>query len=131
MTTEAAFLDAILAEPDNDTPRLVFADWLDDRGDMADRARAELIRVQCELVRWVPDLRRRTELQRREEELIQAHAQYWVGRNWDWPARCKLKRSINSIGMDFALIPAGTILMGSPESEAHRAADEGPQHEVT
>ena len=35
-----------------------------------------------------------------------------------------------SIGMKFALIPAGKFLMGSPDSEAKRADDEGPQHLV-
>jgi formylglycine-generating enzyme required for sulfatase activity len=37
----------------------------------------------------------------------------------------------NSVGMKLALIPAGTFLMGSPEDEAQRAGDEGPQHRVT
>lgn len=41
-----AFLRAIFADPDNDLPRLVFADWLDERGESA---WAELIRLQCEL----------------------------------------------------------------------------------
>jgi uncharacterized protein (TIGR02996 family) len=35
MTEEAAFVAAILAAPRDDTPRLVFADWLDERGDPA------------------------------------------------------------------------------------------------
>jgi uncharacterized protein (TIGR02996 family) len=38
-----AFLTAILAEPDSDAPRLVYADWLDERGD----PHGELIRLQC------------------------------------------------------------------------------------
>ena len=42
----AAFLRAICAAPDDDTPRLVFADWLDEHGDAK---RAEFIRVSCEL----------------------------------------------------------------------------------
>jgi uncharacterized protein (TIGR02996 family) len=46
--TEDAFLQAIRDAPDDDAPRLVYADWLDESGDPA---RAELIRVQCELVR--------------------------------------------------------------------------------
>ncbi|MBY0456405.1 MAG: TIGR02996 domain-containing protein, partial [Gemmataceae bacterium] len=46
-----ALLAAIRANPDEDTPRLAFADWLDEHGDEADRARAEFIRVQCELAR--------------------------------------------------------------------------------
>jgi formylglycine-generating enzyme required for sulfatase activity len=33
--------------------------------------------------------------------------------------------------MKFAIIPAGTFLMGSPPNEEGRADDEGPQHEVT
>lgn len=42
----APFLAAIRAAPEDDSPRLVFADWLDERGESA---RAELIRTQCEL----------------------------------------------------------------------------------
>src|SRR5947207_2720423 len=38
------FLAAIAARSDDDLPRLIFADWLDERGD-ADRA--EFIRLQC------------------------------------------------------------------------------------
>lgn len=37
----------------------------------------------------------------------------------------------NSVGMKFALIPAGSFLMGSPEEEPGRTADEGPRHHVT
>ena len=37
---------AIRAAPDDDTPRLVFADWLDEHGEAK---RAEFIRVSCEL----------------------------------------------------------------------------------
>jgi sulfatase modifying factor 1 len=36
----------------------------------------------------------------------------------------------NSLGMEFALIPAGKFLMGSPPNEPHRDRDE-VQHEVT
>lgn len=41
-----AFRARICREPEDDTHRLVFADWLDERGDAE---WAELIRVQCEL----------------------------------------------------------------------------------
>jgi uncharacterized protein (TIGR02996 family) len=51
-TAGAATLDGLLAaaraEPDDDTTRLVLADWLEEHGDSA---RAELIRVQCEVAR--------------------------------------------------------------------------------
>jgi uncharacterized protein (TIGR02996 family) len=40
---EAAFIRAILASPEDDAPRLIFADWLDERGD----PRAEYLRLLC------------------------------------------------------------------------------------
>jgi uncharacterized protein (TIGR02996 family) len=45
MTDEAALLAAILAHPDEDTPRLMYADWLDEHGRPE---RAEFIRIQCD-----------------------------------------------------------------------------------
>ncbi|MCI0455434.1 MAG: TIGR02996 domain-containing protein [Gemmataceae bacterium] len=44
MTDEADFLQNILDNPDEDANRLVYADWLEERGD----PRAELIRLQVE-----------------------------------------------------------------------------------
>jgi uncharacterized protein (TIGR02996 family) len=46
MPTLAAFLADIREHPDDDTPRLVLADWLDDQGDQASVACADLIRTQ-------------------------------------------------------------------------------------
>jgi uncharacterized protein (TIGR02996 family) len=43
-----ALYRAICAEPDDDTPRLVYADWLEENGD---EVRAEFIRLQCRLAR--------------------------------------------------------------------------------
>jgi uncharacterized protein (TIGR02996 family) len=52
MNDEAALLAAIVANPDEDTPRLVLADWYQEN-DQAERA--EFIRVQVELARlWAP-----------------------------------------------------------------------------
>ena len=45
----APFLADIIANPDDDTPRLIFADWLEERGGRENTARAEFIRVQCRL----------------------------------------------------------------------------------
>ncbi|MFO0808491.1 MAG: TIGR02996 domain-containing protein [Gemmataceae bacterium] len=42
--SEATFLQAIRAAPDDDLPRLVYADWLEERGD----PRGEFIRLQCQ-----------------------------------------------------------------------------------
>jgi formylglycine-generating enzyme required for sulfatase activity len=40
------------------------------------------------------------------------------------------KALVNSVGITFVLIPAGTFQMGSPETEAGHRTNEGPVHEV-
>jgi uncharacterized protein (TIGR02996 family) len=70
MTDGGALLAAVLEHPGDDTPRLVYADWLDDRGE---RDRADLIRVQCEIARFGLVRRkgpRRARLFARERELL-------------------------------------------------------------
>jgi len=47
-----ALFAAICANPEEDTPRLMFADWLDENGEPE---RAEFIRLQCELARLAED----------------------------------------------------------------------------
>lgn len=50
MSDRIALLRAILASPDDDLPRLVYADWLDDNGTTdADKARSEFIRLGCKM----------------------------------------------------------------------------------
>lgn len=46
MNMERGFIDSIRNDPDNDGPRLIFADWLEEQ-DRADQA--NFIRAQCEL----------------------------------------------------------------------------------
>lgn len=46
MSVEEIALAEIMASPEDDVPRLIFADWLEEHGD---EARAEFIRVQVEL----------------------------------------------------------------------------------
>jgi uncharacterized protein (TIGR02996 family) len=67
MTERDAFLRAIRANPDDDLVRLVFADWLEERGEQG----AEFIRVQCELepIRHRLENPRTRELISREEVL--------------------------------------------------------------
>jgi uncharacterized protein (TIGR02996 family) len=71
----AAFLRAIADHPDDDLPRLIYADWLDEHGDPA---RAEFIRVQCELAGPPVAESRRSDLLARERELLKAHGQEWA-----------------------------------------------------
>ncbi len=51
MTDEAALLDTIRDRPDDDTPRLVYADFVEERGGSGDAEFAEFIRVGCELAK--------------------------------------------------------------------------------
>src|SRR5262245_5524871 len=73
--SDAAFLDAILANPSEDGPRLVYADWLDEHGD----PRGELIRVQCELAQLPAGDPKRPRLAAREKKLLKRHGRDWAG----------------------------------------------------
>ena len=64
----------IAAEPHDDVPRLVFADWLQENGR---EARAEFIRVQIDLSRMGEDDPDRAELARREERLFRKNRKRW------------------------------------------------------
>jgi uncharacterized protein (TIGR02996 family) len=72
-----AFLETILQNPDDDTPRLVFADWLEEQGDSRSAARAEFIRVQCVLAGG-PLPPRRIELKRRQQQLLEQYGNEWA-----------------------------------------------------
>src|SRR5436190_8949015 len=74
MHESVGFIGAILAAPSDDVPRLVYADWLDERGESD---RADLIRVQCELARLRYDDDRVSDLQAREYRLLSRHFAAW------------------------------------------------------
>src|SRR5262245_43545193 len=78
--SDAALLAAIRAAPKDDAPRLVYADWLDERGQPE---WAEFIRVQCELARR-EQLQSHTgddivALWHREDELLAKHYESITG----------------------------------------------------
>jgi uncharacterized protein (TIGR02996 family) len=74
MGIEDAFLQDILAHPDDDAPRLIYADWLEEH----DNPRGEFIRVQCALARLDEEDPRRWPLERRAEELLREHEKKWL-----------------------------------------------------
>lgn len=77
MSDEDALLAAIIANPDDDTPRLVYADWLDENGQPE---RAEFIRVQIEVASWESSKKRAPEQSARLtrfRELVERHATEW------------------------------------------------------
>ncbi|HEX5269083.1 MAG TPA: TIGR02996 domain-containing protein [Gemmataceae bacterium] len=75
MTTEDALLLAVLADPDDDAPRLIYADWLDENGD---GERAEFIRVQIALARTPEGRRPDQQLVLRERWLEKTHGARWA-----------------------------------------------------
>ena len=79
MDQRAALLQAILNDPDDTPLRLVFADWLEEHGDAADRARAEHIRLQCRYEDLPPGAPERQELWNRAWELEKEHQDAWFG----------------------------------------------------
>jgi uncharacterized protein (TIGR02996 family) len=84
---ELAFIERIREQPDDDGPRLIFADWLDERGD----PRGEFIRVQCALARLPDGDARRSNLELAEHQLLESHQAAWTaplaGLASDWTYR--------------------------------------------
>ena len=78
------FLRAISAAPDDDAPRLVYADWLDEHGQPD---RAEFVRLQVRLRHLPAHDPSRTELTSREQQLRNACTPYWLAR-LDPPVWC-------------------------------------------
>lgn len=75
MAGAEAFLRAVAEEPLEDAHRLAFADWLDDHGHAA---RADFVRLQCQLagLPWFHPLR--DGLSARADALLAAHADAWA-----------------------------------------------------
>jgi uncharacterized protein (TIGR02996 family) len=62
MDDRRALMAAIAANADEDTPRLALADWLDEHGTAADRARAAFIRLQIEAAKFPVSDKKRAKL---------------------------------------------------------------------
>src|SRR5579871_2100557 len=92
MDMDEAFLQSIIENPDDDAPRLIYADWLEEHGEAA---RAEFIRIQVEIARLSqnhPPIRveiawlsqNDQPIARREEELLCIYKHVWRGALPDW-----------------------------------------------
>ncbi len=79
-----ALMRGILAEPDDDTPRLVYADWLEENGQPE---RGQHIRLQCRAAALPEGDPRRAEMEAEGAALEAAHLGEWLG-PLD-PARCR------------------------------------------
>jgi uncharacterized protein (TIGR02996 family) len=76
VTPDDAFLQAIIESPDDDGPRLIYTDYLEEHGQPE---RAEFIRVQCLLARMPAANPGRQELEAREQVLATANGKTWIG----------------------------------------------------
>ena len=72
MVPAADLIAAIAASPDDDAPRLVYADWLIERGDPL----GELIQLQCRLA--LTDESNRRAMRIAENKLLAAHHAAWI-----------------------------------------------------
>lgn len=69
-----SLLDAIIARPEDDDLRLVYADWLEEHGEV----RGEFIRLQCELSQLVPYSQAYFAVLNRSEPILQANREHWA-----------------------------------------------------
>src|SRR5262245_29377146 len=75
MADDTRFLQAILAAPDDDDLRLVYADWLEDRGDV----RGEYLRLQVSLHSVSIEEFKKTATRARMLELVPLVPLAWLG----------------------------------------------------
>jgi uncharacterized protein (TIGR02996 family) len=97
MSDRAAFIAAIAANPDDDLPRRIFADWLDENGDPA---RAEFIRLQCAAARG------KAAAHARAAVLEAAHRTEWLGPLVRIAYGCVFRRGF----VEHATLPAAVFL---------------------
>jgi uncharacterized protein (TIGR02996 family) len=74
MSSEEHFMKAILESPEDDHLRLVYADWLEERGD----PRGEFIRVQYALEEVNGDEAQKHQLLFRQQQLLAEHGDRWA-----------------------------------------------------
>jgi uncharacterized protein (TIGR02996 family) len=99
-STEAGFLRAILAEPDDDAHRLVYADWLDENGQPE---RAEFIRLQIERARLPRNDPKRQQPGERERALLEAHGKRWLEPLW----AAGFRRYLSNENLNYAAFDRG------------------------
>jgi uncharacterized protein (TIGR02996 family) len=103
MTHDDAFLQAIGESPDDDTPRVIYADWLDDHGHYE---RAEFIRVQCQLARMPAGDGQRHPLEELERRLLERHQGEWLGSLRPSLSAWRFRRGF----LDAVTVPAATYM---------------------
>lgn len=75
MREDESLLQTVIEHPDDDYPRLCYADWLEEHGQ---QERAEFIRVQCELESIDKRHHDWPRLKAREVRLLESHQEAWL-----------------------------------------------------
>lgn len=88
--------------PEDATPRLILADWLEEYGDEAEQARAELIHLQCQPDAWngqetPADSARRIG---RQDQLQTRYAAAWLGPLRSLPLPWEFRRGMLEVELD-------------------------------
>jgi uncharacterized protein (TIGR02996 family) len=112
--TQAALLQALHDDPADVVSWAALADWLEDNGQPR---QAELTRLRL-FLSLERDMEQRVEVEERAVELLLGGVRPCV------------PTMVNSVGMEFALIPAGVFWMGSERLEFGHTSDERPRHLV-
>jgi uncharacterized protein (TIGR02996 family) len=89
---EHVFLRDVLERPDDDAPRLIYADWLTDQIAPDKVARGDFIRLQCQRASLPPDDPDGPELLALERQLLAEHQSAWLGELADEVERCEYRR---------------------------------------
>jgi uncharacterized protein (TIGR02996 family) len=100
-----AFLDAIFDHPDDDTPRLVYADWLQEHGQ---ENYAQFIRLQCAAAREKPWS---DEANRLWEEIGRVWSrlddEWWPATREEWPLRSWESKLLDAVHFERGFPPPG------------------------
>jgi uncharacterized protein (TIGR02996 family) len=109
MGHDEAFLRDIIEHADDDAPRLIYADWLQDHGQPE---RAEFIRLQCRLAAaGALDDPDRWALLAREQQLLREHGKGWARALRRLVKRWRFRRGF----VEWVALPARTFLSHGDE----------------
>jgi uncharacterized protein (TIGR02996 family) len=113
VSLEEAFLRDIVEHPDDDAPRLAYADWLQEQADSGRQARGEFIAVQCAVRRDEERGQFRKEMKKRQRELFLQHRAAWLPETTVTGPRHKIEYSrgfVESVQLDGDAHPLDTFL---------------------
>lgn len=98
---ETVFLDEIAATPGDETPVLIYADWLAEQDDPATRSRGEFLRLESVLKRGKPGAQR-ADMEWQARQLWWDHIEDWLGPLYDAVDHFRYERGLLSVEVSSA-----------------------------